>query len=103
MRLSALRELTRWQWARVVAGTAGVVGSRVRVQGKNGRCYGVQYICGGDGRGGQRPPSARFALQPGVYQVEVRYSSGIVRGKQFVVANTPIRGIVDDQAPRVEQ
>jgi len=48
-----------------VAGKGGVVGSRVRVVDKQGRVRGVQDICGGDGRGGQRAPLARFALEPG--------------------------------------
>src|SRR5262249_5697210 len=57
-----------------VAGTAGVVGSRVRVLDKGGRSLGQREVSGGDGRGGQHGPQARFALPPGTYRVEVRYS-----------------------------
>jgi hypothetical protein len=84
-----------------VAGTSGVVGSRVRVLDEAGKAHGVQFICGGDGRGGQRPPHAHFALKPGTYRVEVRYSSGVVRGQEIKVANSPWRGVIDDQTPKV--
>jgi hypothetical protein len=85
-----------------VAGTAGVVGSRVRVLDKEGKPLAGQYICGGDGRGGQRPPIARFALEPGTYRVEVRYSSGLTRGKEIKVAGGHLRAVIDDQTPKLE-
>ena len=86
-----------------VAGSSGVIGSRVKVLDKDGKPQGsVQYICGGEGRGGQKPLSARFALTPGTYKVEVRYSSGITRVKDIVVAAAPVRGVIDDQTPKVE-
>jgi hypothetical protein len=86
----------------IVAGKAGVVGSRVRVLDKQGQTRGVQEISGGDGRGGQRPPVARFALEPGVYRIEVRYSSGLTRGRQITVAGSPLRGLIDEKTPTVE-
>jgi hypothetical protein len=84
-----------------VAGNGGVVGSQVKVVDEGGKVLGVQDVCGGDGRGGQRPPQAHFALKPGTYRVEVRYSSGIVRGKEIKVANSPWRGAIDDQTPKI--
>ena len=85
-----------------VAGSGGVIGSRVRVVGKDGKPVGTRDISGGDGRGGQQPLSARFALTPGTYRVEVRYSSGIVRAKDITVADSPLRSILDDQTPKME-
>jgi hypothetical protein len=85
-----------------VNGTAGVIGSRVKVTDKSGKDQGVQYICGGEGRGGQKPLLARFALQPGSYRVEVRYSSGVTRAKEFTVNGSPVSGVIDDQTPKVE-
>lgn len=86
-----------------VAGSAGVIGSRVKVVDKEGKPQGsVQYICGGEGRGGQRPLNARFALAPGEYKVEVRYSSGVTRVKDITVSAAPVRGVIDDQTPVVK-
>jgi hypothetical protein len=79
-----------------VAGKGGVIGSRVRVLDKQGKLRGVQEISGGDGRGGQRAPLARFALEPGAYRVEVRYSSGLTRGREITVAGSPLRARIDD-------
>ena len=42
---------------------------------------GVQQVSGGDGRGGQAAPTARFALAPGTYRVEVLFSNGDRRGE----------------------
>jgi hypothetical protein len=85
-----------------VNGTAGVIGSRVKVVDKAGKPQGVQYICGGEGRGGQKPLQARFALEPGQYRVEVRYSSGVTRAKDISVAGAPVSGVIDDATPKVE-
>jgi hypothetical protein len=85
-----------------VKGSGGVIGSQVRVLDKKGQLLGGQQICGGDGRGGQRAPIARFALKPGTYRVEVRYSSGLSRAKDIVVANSHFRGVIDDQTPKAE-
>jgi len=84
-----------------VGGSQGVVGSCVRVLDKQGRTRGVQEISGGDGRG-QRPARAHFALEPGVYRVQVRYSSGLTRGREITVAEAPVRGLIDDQTPTIE-
>jgi FG-GAP-like repeat len=86
-----------------VAGTAGVVGSCVKVLDKEGKALlGSVSISGGDGRGGQAAPQARFALPPGTYRVEVQYTSGVRRAKEVVVAGSPVRGVIDDQTPKVE-
>jgi hypothetical protein len=85
-----------------VNGTSGVIGSRVKVVDKAGKEQGVQYICGGEGRGGQKPLLARFALQPGNYRVEVRYSSGVTRAKEITVKDLPMRGVIDDQTAKVD-
>jgi hypothetical protein len=84
-----------------VSGKHGVVGSRVRVVDKQGKTLGVQEISGGDGRS-QRPARAHFALEPGVYRVQVRYSSGLTRAGMITVAESPVRGVIDDQTPSVE-
>jgi hypothetical protein len=83
-----------------VAGAGGVVGSRVRVLDGAGRLLGTHFLSGGDGRGGQHSPYARFALPPGSYQVEVRYSSGVVRAREFKMTDSPQRGRIDDQTPQ---
>jgi hypothetical protein len=85
-----------------VAGSGGVIGSRIRVSDKDGRTHGVHFITGGEGRGGQRLAQGHFALKPGTYRVEVRYSSGLVRAKEIVVANSPLRARIDDQTPKVD-
>jgi hypothetical protein len=85
-----------------IAGKDGVVGSRVSVLDKDGQIKGTQLISGGDGRGGQTSSQARFALVPGSYRVEVRYSSGVRRMKEITVASSPIRGVIDDQTPKME-
>jgi hypothetical protein len=85
-----------------VAGSGGVIGSRICVRDRQGKVCGSSSISGGDGRGGQTAPQARFALQPGTYRVEVLYSSGVRRGREIVVATSPVRGVIDDQTPKVE-
>ena len=85
-----------------VAGTSGITGSRVTVLDKDGRTQGSRYLSGGEGRGGQTAPQAHFALQPGTYRVEVRYSSGLKRAKEITVASTHLRAVIDDQTPRAD-
>jgi hypothetical protein len=85
-----------------IGGKDGVVGSRVSVRDGAGNLKGAQLISGGDGRGGQAPPQARFALAPGQYRVEVRYTSGVRRTKEITVAGSPVRGVIDEQTPRME-
>ncbi len=78
-----------------VKGAGGVPGSRVRVLDKQGRLQGSHEVSGGDGRGGQSPPQARFALKPGTYRVEVQDTTGARRGRDLVVARTPVRGVIE--------
>jgi hypothetical protein len=80
-----------------VAGKQGVVGSRVQVRGKDGKLIAMREISGGDGRGGQQAPLARFTLEPGAYRVEVRYSNGQVRRRDITVGDAPMRTVVDEK------
>ncbi|HXJ76589.1 MAG TPA: VCBS repeat-containing protein, partial [Candidatus Dormibacteraeota bacterium] len=59
-----------------LTGKSGIIGSQVRVLAEGGKRIGMREISGGDGRGGQQGPQAHFALAPGKYRIEVRYSSG---------------------------
>ena len=60
-----------------LAAKTGVTGSRVEVLDKEGKTLLATYqVSGGDGRGGQAAPTARFALSPGKYRVEVQFSDG---------------------------
>ena len=54
--------------------------------------WAVQQMSGGDGRGGQSAPTARFALEPGTYRVEVLFSNGDRRAKEIVVAGSARQG-----------
>jgi hypothetical protein len=85
-----------------VAGKEGVVGSKVKVTDKDGKLVGIQQLSGGDGRGGQASPTARFALAPGTYRVEVVFSNGDRRAKQLVVAGAHIKGVIDEQTPKAD-
>ncbi len=86
-----------------VAGKSGVVGSRVELLDQRGKLLASQHVSGGDGRGGQAAPLARFALAPGTYRVEVQYSSGVRRRKEIQVAGSQIRGVIDEQTPAVSR
>jgi hypothetical protein len=85
-----------------VAGNSAVMGSEVQVLDRGGKVLASQRLFGGDGRGGQAAPPVRFALPPGTYEVQVRYSSGVRRAKQIVVATAPVRGVIDDDTPAME-
>ena len=85
-----------------VAGKRGVIGSRVKVMDKDGKLVGVQQVSGGDGRGGQSAPTARFALEPGTYRVEVLFSNGDRRAKELVVAGAHVKGVIDEQTPKAD-
>jgi hypothetical protein len=78
-----------------VKGKIGVLGSRVNVYDPNGKLQGTRCISGGDGRGGQASPAARFALPPGKYHVDVLLSNGERRGKEIMVAGTPLLAVVE--------
>jgi hypothetical protein len=84
-----------------VAGSSGITGSQVRVVGADDRVLGTGTISGGDGRS-QGVPVAHFALEPGAYQVEVRYSSGVRRGRRIEVTRGVTRTVLDDQTPLVD-
>ena len=85
-----------------VAGKTGVTGSRVKIMDMGGKLLASHQVSGGDGRGGQAAPMARFALEPGAYRVEVQYSNGIRRAKAITVAQTVVRDVVDDETPKME-
>jgi hypothetical protein len=74
-----------------LAARAGLTGSRVRVLDGAGKLRGFHHVSGGDGRGGQSPPTARFALAPGKYRVEVLFSTGERRARPLVVASSHVR------------
>jgi hypothetical protein len=85
-----------------IGGPDGVVGSKVLVRDLEGKLLASHFITGGDGRGGQSSPVARFALKPGTYKLEVHYSSGVCRSKEVKVAGSNIRDTLDDQLPKIE-
>ena len=85
-----------------VGGPSGVIGSKVKVTDKDGKLVGVQQISGGDSRGGQSAPTARFALEPGTYRVEVLFSNGDKRAKELVVAGAHVKGVLDEQTPKAD-
>lgn len=85
-----------------VAGKGGAIGSKVQIMDKQGKLRGVQEISGGDGRGGQHAPLARFAFEPGSYRLLVRYSSGLTRAQEITVASSPLRVRVDEKTPLVD-
>jgi hypothetical protein len=85
-----------------LAAKSGVTGSRVRVLDHAGQLRGSHAVSGGDGRGGQASPVARFALMPGRYRVEVLFSTGERRARELVVASAHVRGVLDESTPRVE-
>ncbi len=85
-----------------IGGKVGVVGSRVKLLDREGKLLASQYVSGGDGRGGQTAPLARFALAPGTYRVEVQYSTGERRAKEIQVAGSHVKGVIDEQTPKME-
>ncbi|MBL8800226.1 MAG: VCBS repeat-containing protein [Planctomycetia bacterium] len=93
----ALQARQRTPVVLVAAGKSGVIGSRVKVFDRDGKLMGLREISGGDGRGGQQGPQARFALAPGNYRLEVRSSAGVVRTQEFKVAETPLRAVLAEK------
>jgi hypothetical protein len=85
-----------------LAAKLGVTGSKVSVHDQTGKLFGTHQVSGGEARGGQSPPMARFALRPGKYKVEVTFSSGEKRGREIVVASAPVRGVLDESLPKLE-
>lgn len=80
-----------------LTGKSGVIGSQVRVLAEGGKRIGVREISGGDGRGGQQGPQAHFALAPGKYRIEVRYSSGTTKGHDITVGADAVRAVIGQQ------
>jgi len=85
-----------------IKGKEGVLGSKVRVLDMEGKLQGSHTVSGGDGRGGQAAPTARFALKPGTYKVEVLFSTGVKRMREVVVASSPVRDVIDDNTPQAQ-
>jgi hypothetical protein len=85
-----------------LAAKLGVTGSRVSVRDAEGKLRGSHQVSGGEGRGGQSPPTARFALPPGKYRVEVRFSSGEKRARELLVAGTHVNAVLDEKMTKVE-
>jgi FG-GAP-like repeat/FG-GAP repeat len=83
-----------------IAAKTGVTGSKVKVLDQQGKTLlATHQVSGGDGRGGQAAPTARFALTPGTYRIEVQYSDGVRRSKEIVVAGTHFKDILDEKMP----
>jgi len=78
-----------------VPGKQGLLGSRVEIQTKDGKRVSVADISGGEGRGGQASPIARFTLDPGTYRVVVRLSNGVTRNQDITVGESPLRAKVE--------
>jgi FG-GAP-like repeat len=84
-----------------IASKDGLTGSRVELLDKDGKRVGTRHISGGDGRGGQQSPLARFTLDPGQYRVNVRLSSGEVLTKSITLGNDALRSRIDETAKGV--
>ncbi|MSQ93368.1 MAG: VCBS repeat-containing protein [Gemmataceae bacterium] len=80
-----------------LASKDGVIGSRVELHDKDNKLVGSRYICGGNGRGGQEAPLARFTLDPGQYRASVRLSSGTVLTKNITLGADPLRSRIEEQ------
>jgi hypothetical protein len=80
-----------------LTGKSGLIGSRLRVLAEDGKCIGLKEISGGDGRGGQQGPQAHFALAPGKYRIEVRYSSGTTKVHDITVGAAAVRMVLGQQ------
>jgi hypothetical protein len=80
-----------------LAAKRGLIGTRVSVRDKGGKLCGSHQVSGGEGRGGQSPPTARFALAPGKYDVEVRFSGGEKRTREIVVGGAHVRGVLSPE------
>jgi hypothetical protein len=74
----------------------GLIGSRIEVRTKEGNLCGMRQVSGGDGRGSQQSAQIRFTLDPGIYTVEVRLSSGQLRSKEITLGADPMRAFVGE-------
>ena len=80
-----------------------MTGSRVQVLDKQGKSFGVQEICGGDGRGGQRLAEWASPSNPGrVPGGGARQFRPDWRMREITVATSPVRGRIDEQTPKME-
>ena len=81
------------------------IGSRVRVLDRRRQAARQRSTSrGGDGRGGQAPPLARFALEPGTYRVEVRCQlRREARPRRSSSPARHVRGVIDEQTPKVDE
>jgi hypothetical protein len=75
------------------------IGASVRVSDGTGKSLGTRWIAGGDGRAMQATAEARFALAPGTYRVEARYSSGKLRLKDVTITDKPLWETIDEKLP----
>jgi hypothetical protein len=80
-----------------VAGRLGVTGSKVCLLDSKGACIGVRQVSGGEGRGGQFSPVARFAVDPGKHRILVQYSDGTRRALVVTVETSQVRVVVDEK------
>jgi FG-GAP-like repeat len=85
-----------------LAGKQGITGSRVHVLDSDGKLLASHHVSGGDGRGGQAAPTARFALTPGKYRVEFVLSSGERRARELTVASSHVKEMLDETTTKVE-
>jgi hypothetical protein len=91
------RPRTRTPLTLCLTANSGIVGSRVRVVDAKGKAVAVHHVGAGEGRGGQAAAQAHFALRPGDYRLEVRFSSGLTRSRDITVELAPLRGLVTDK------
>lgn len=80
-----------------LTGKSGVIGSQLSVRDDGGKRIAVREISGGDGRGGQQGAQAHFALAPGKYRIEVRYSSGTTKVHDLTVGAAAVRAVIGEQ------
>jgi hypothetical protein len=83
-----------------VGGKSGVTGSKITMIGKDGK-KAIHHVSGGDGRGGQGSPQARFALDAGKHRVVVQFSDGSRRGAWVVIDSSPMRIVIDEKSELV--
>lgn len=81
-----------------VGGKEGLTGSTVELSSKDGKRVGVRRLSGGDGRGGQQSPQARFTLDPGQYRATVRLSNGQLLTKEITLGTDAVRLRIDETA-----
>ncbi len=81
-----------------IAAKDGLTGSTVELLDKAGKRVGTRQLSGGDGRGGQQSPIARFTLEPGQYRANVRLSDGQVLTKNITLGADALRMRIDETA-----